>query len=1680
MKQKLNRLNLTALYILLMCFLVITDTSAQTYVSGTISGSVTWTSSGNPYIVTSTVSIEAGANLTIDPGVEVRFDSGTALDVYGVLNASGSESTAILFTANSSSPAAGYWSRISFQGSSSNSVMEYCVVEYAGYANVPCIAVSSVSPLIQHCTIRFGSGDGVSISGTAAPTIENNAITSCANRGISLSDTGSANSTISQNQITSCGNYAIQGMAEFHGNTGSANMINGIKLPGGGTPVSGRLYGDNSLAFIGPFQINSDTTLVLDPGVVIKFDESSLNYVYGTLRAQGSEIEPIVFTSLKDDTFAGDTNNDGAGSTPQKGDWSSLLFSLASSPSMMDHCIVQYGGYANSPLVNCEQTSPTIQNSILANGAAIGIRISNPGSPIIDNNVIQDFDNSGISCANLSSSMSVITNNIINDCQGYAVFGMARFQSNSGTGNSINGIKLPYGEGSISGTIYGDNELALIGPFQVSAEATLIVEPGAVIKFNDSGLTYLYGTLNAQGTDERPIVFTSIKDDSYAGDTNNDGSGSTSSKGDWSGLIVSSSNILNHCRFQYGGYANAPMLYCQGSSPTIENSQIHHVSANGIEINDPGKPLINQNLITDCTTGIYTNNLSSDDSIITNNIINDCSGYAIVGMGHFENNAGLNNATNGIKLPYGGGSISGTLYGNNALAFIGPFQIASSTELVIEGGAVMKFYETGWNYVYGTLDAQGSESRPIVFTSLKDDSYGGDTNNDGSGTSPSQGDWQGFNLSGISHLNYCVVHFGGYASTPSLRSQGSSPIIENSRIGFCFSEGISITPPGTPVVSNNLIESCGGNGITTGFLSSDSCMITGNQINQCAGYAISGMGHFENNTGTNNTTNGIKLPYGGGAISGTLYGNNTLAFIGPFQIDSGTVLSIDPGAVIKFDQAAWTYVYGELSAIGSPYSPVVFTSFSDDRFAGDSNNNGSATAPQRGDWQGVYLNGSTNSVLSNTQFHFGGYANVPMVSSNGSSFDMNGCTFSNAYSYGLQAVSSGELTVTNCLFENMAHGVYKSSVTVDIANCTFSGNDGYGFYSSSGLGTITNCIFWNNGATDITDETASIHVTYCDIQGGYGLPSDHNIDIDPLFVTGEFGSCYLSKTESVVSPCIDSGYSAPNTICYSGIPEVTCLDEFTSTLDSIPDTDLVDLGYHYPLVPGENCFMPYLISCGQVNIPGGDLSGKFNNYTTTEYGCGSDYEGGDEVWKLDLGSAPIDALVQIDDSADRSIDLLISQTCPPTGNASCYDNRTYLQHATGIYYIFIDHSGTSPGGQYQISVTCGNFAGEDCSYPIPMTCGMCISGSTEGHVNDHGSCRTVGFEGPDLVHSFWLAQQMIVSISAEAEFNGDFALSTICDDGSQGTELSCEDFLGPDDPELSCGSITAANDGAYSIDILLDGGAYSFWIDGFSPEDAGLYALEITCIVPTMTPTLTPTMTHTPTSTETPIPPTLTPTPTNTALPPTATPTFTPIPPTFTPTSSPTRTPSPSPSPTATRTPTTTPTHSPSVTPTRTPTQTPTSTVTSPPPPTWTPTVTPPPVTQTPTETPLPPTATPVCSILGVEMWMPSHMFHAGDICSCKAFVCNPFSEPITGYPLFIILDVLGTYFFAPTFSAYDNYLQTYPSFDPGITEIIVLPEFIWPSGVGSASGLYWYGALTDPEITELFGILGTWEFGWE
>ena len=168
---------MTRLFLILVLGLLLLHggLAVATNVGGVISADATWTTTGSPYIVISNLMVANNATLAIDPGVEVRFQPDTTLEVsLGKLVARGTQAEMVRFTANATGPItdADRWGCIKFSDGSvdatfdaggnylDGSILEYATVEYAGVdagAYKHAIQTYWSAPYISHCLVQNNS-----------------------------------------------------------------------------------------------------------------------------------------------------------------------------------------------------------------------------------------------------------------------------------------------------------------------------------------------------------------------------------------------------------------------------------------------------------------------------------------------------------------------------------------------------------------------------------------------------------------------------------------------------------------------------------------------------------------------------------------------------------------------------------------------------------------------------------------------------------------------------------------------------------------------------------------------------------------------------------------------------------------------------------------------------------------------------------------------------------------------------------------------------------------------------------------------------------------------------------------------------------------------------------------------------------------------------------------------------------------------------------------------------------------------------------------------------------------------------------------------------------------------------------------------------------------------------------
>jgi len=125
------------LILLFAFFFIALISNGQTNISGSVFTSTTWTMSGSPYILSGNVVVFEGVQLTIEPGVVVKFDSGAGFELRGKISAIGTVSNPIKLTSNLANPTKGSWNGIKVIGTTNplgvgNQVtMEYVKCMYA-------------------------------------------------------------------------------------------------------------------------------------------------------------------------------------------------------------------------------------------------------------------------------------------------------------------------------------------------------------------------------------------------------------------------------------------------------------------------------------------------------------------------------------------------------------------------------------------------------------------------------------------------------------------------------------------------------------------------------------------------------------------------------------------------------------------------------------------------------------------------------------------------------------------------------------------------------------------------------------------------------------------------------------------------------------------------------------------------------------------------------------------------------------------------------------------------------------------------------------------------------------------------------------------------------------------------------------------------------------------------------------------------------------------------------------------------------------------------------------------------------------------------------------------------------------------------------------------------------------
>ena len=565
--------------------------------------------------------------------------------------------------------------------------------------------------------------------------------------------------------------------------------------------------------YTGTSTIKSGVIVTVEPGV--KFVEASL-FVNGTLDANGSAEMPIVFKG-------------NAGSA--------VTFQAGSGASVLDHIeIIESGSFSGGSSIKIlGGASPAITNSTIRKSKWVAIWVKEGGSPNIAGNHI--FDNEGGAILYSASSSNTgevkINNNLIEGPGGGIEVNIAGSGVSGKTlsGNSIIGTKSPSLRftGSdipgditqntlsanatnvieIGGTVAhssvwkgGGSTVSFRAGVTVASGVKLEIQPG--VEISETNFT-VNGTLDANGSAEMPIVF-----------KGNAGSAVTFQAG-------SGASVLDHIEIiESGSFSGGSSIkILGGASPAITNSTIRKSKWVAIWVKEGGSPNIAGNHIFDNEGGaiLYSASSSNTGEVkINNNLIEGPGGgieVNIAGSGVSGKTLSGNSiiGTKSPSLRFTGSDIPGditqnTLEGNSSdeillsgtvrhsatwtvgnapVRFAGTVTIPAGVTLNLQPGIYIRSPKMT---VYGTLDAEGSATHPVVLTGASEEK---------------SGEWSGINLesgSGGSSFNYVEFGFGG-SGGPMLNVKGVSPTITNSTFRRSSGDAIRVQQSGHPTIEGN-------------------------------------------------------------------------------------------------------------------------------------------------------------------------------------------------------------------------------------------------------------------------------------------------------------------------------------------------------------------------------------------------------------------------------------------------------------------------------------------------------------------------------------------------------------------------------------------------------------------------------------------------------------------------------------------------------------------------------------------------------------------------------------------------------------------------------------------------------------------------------------------------------------
>jgi hypothetical protein len=569
----------------------------------------------------------------------------------------------------------------------------------------------------------------------------------------------------------------------------------------------------NALADGESIIVPQGVTVVIDQGAVIKLQNTVIDVGSSStledrsnaaLQILGTPDAQVVLTAYGNDAVGGDDDGPSDGANP--GDWGGIIFRADSDYeddsvflNYIAHADISYGG------------GQVYLGSVLQTVAPIHI---DEARPTLAYNTITYSANAAISADPNSFDVTLMKGGDFNHDQTLKRIGPDIY-GNTIIDNSLNGLFIRtetlFGQDIDKVNVtarFDDTDIVHIitenlfieagtgGPvasgsgLQARYSGSVVFDAGMVVKLGGSRIQTGRGNAGiiAEGTEEAPVIFTSLFDDRYGAGgtfdtTNNDIQGANEREaqaGDWGGIILNqtSHGSIDHAIIAYGG-GTVPL---EGFSDSFNAIEVHQADLrvsntlfesnagvasstdrNGLGRNEAttifvrgAQPIIVNNRFVNnggSVVDINANSLKSDilDDYGRSTGLNDAFDYLdgnagpLVRLNRFENNGTNGMVVRGelltVESVWDDTDIDHVLYDTitvDNFHTYGGLRLQSSTNasLVVKLGSGAGFTATGHGLdindrIGGIVQIMGDPQNPVVLTSIFDDTIGSGIGLDG-------------------------------------------------------------------------------------------------------------------------------------------------------------------------------------------------------------------------------------------------------------------------------------------------------------------------------------------------------------------------------------------------------------------------------------------------------------------------------------------------------------------------------------------------------------------------------------------------------------------------------------------------------------------------------------------------------------------------------------------------------------------------------------------------------------------------------------------------------------------------------------------------------------------------------------------------------------------------------------